>query len=210
MCPVDECKRVLVNLTYTTIFVEAVGPYQLGYNALADARSMRLLYLLPGASGSPLACRLETFRLETALSYEAMSYAWGDSDRNCHIMIDGIWVSILPNLHAALRRVRHATQERLLWADFICIDQSNFEGTLVASCNYGRHLPESCVCPDMARRRRRGQSSCRPVSKDMESWIDNHAKPLEVGNLGVKLDPSAFSPIQRLACLFVSSWFNRV
>jgi len=54
-----------------------------------------------------------------------MSYVWGDQELRAEITIGSRKVNMLISLHRALRRVRHASEPRILWADSLCINQSN-------------------------------------------------------------------------------------
>jgi hypothetical protein len=44
------------------------------YTALPSAKSIRLLKLQPGCDNDPVICRLEVVSLDTAPTYEALSY----------------------------------------------------------------------------------------------------------------------------------------
>lgn len=92
--------------------------------------SIRLLRLLsdPNA-GSPLRgslfeCNIENF-YDHPHAYEALSYVWGDPRLSRSISIDGFKLPITANLHTALANLRSPYIERLLWADAMCIDQTN-------------------------------------------------------------------------------------
>lgn len=88
--------------------------------------------------------------------YEALSYAWYVSpsyertdkgpklrwNSSYTILCNGIEVSIWTNLWLALRRIRYRKSSRVVWADALCIDQSNVEErnqqVLVMSSIYSR------------------------------------------------------------------------
>ncbi|OCK74527.1 HET-domain-containing protein [Lepidopterella palustris CBS 459.81] len=57
--------------------------------------------------------------------YEAISYCWGDPTVTECIRCGGSVLWITTNLFTALRRFRHKDRSRLLWADAICINQSD-------------------------------------------------------------------------------------
>ncbi|KAH8652592.1 heterokaryon incompatibility protein-domain-containing protein, partial [Tricladium varicosporioides] len=91
---------------------------------------IRLLHLLPGTGSEPLRCSLEVavpFRSATGLSYEAISYAWGDGASTEVIWCDGKRKTITSSLATALRRVRLVDRTRVLWADGICINQKDLD-----------------------------------------------------------------------------------
>lgn len=58
------------------------------------------------------------------LLYEALSYEWGDSQADECILLDGYEFAVRESLLNALRRLRRH-EERILWIDAVCIDQSN-------------------------------------------------------------------------------------
>jgi hypothetical protein len=57
--------------------------------------------------------------------YTALSYVWGDSTEKRHIMIDGYSFHVGPNLHSALCHIRGNADVIKIWADAICINQSD-------------------------------------------------------------------------------------
>jgi hypothetical protein len=72
-----------------------------------------------------LQCQLQTISLNEPFNYEAISYVWGDTTIKVDMVCDNHLVGIQPNLCDALRHLRYKTRPRYLWADAICIDQSN-------------------------------------------------------------------------------------
>ncbi len=91
----------------------------------SDKREIRLLHLEPGDGDAALQCRLSVVSLDSDPSYEALSYCWGNG--TSQVLVDAHPVLIPRNLDAALRRFREPNRERILWADAICIDQSQTE-----------------------------------------------------------------------------------
>ena len=62
--------------------------------------------------------------------YVALSYCWGDAHTTREIIVNGCSRHVIVNLEAALRQLRdsHCIKQGFkLWADAICIDQSNLE-----------------------------------------------------------------------------------
>jgi len=62
------------------------------------------------------------------LGYVALSYAWGDPTSTTRIEVNGVQVSVTSSLEAALRALRGKSfirQGGAVWADALCIDQSN-------------------------------------------------------------------------------------
>jgi hypothetical protein len=88
---------------------------------------IRILELLPPASTDPtkILCNLTTAKLSDKPSYEALSYAWGDSVFSEKIYLPSGYLAITSNLAAALRQLRPENGLRRLWVDAICINQSD-------------------------------------------------------------------------------------
>ena len=93
------------------------------YSALANADSIRLLYLEPGAPNQSLKACLETVKIGEAPPYEAISYAWGNKQEVERILVGDTSLDIPKSLHTAIRRVRSPDKPLILWADAICINQ---------------------------------------------------------------------------------------
>ncbi|EAA29804.3 HET-domain-containing protein [Neurospora crassa] len=89
--------------------------------------AIRLVRLLKGFHRDPIHCELfETFLHQVeGVPYEALSYAWGDSPVACEIVINDRRSPVKENLHMALLALRQTNEDRVLWIDAICIDQSN-------------------------------------------------------------------------------------
>ena len=95
----------------------------------SSQQQIRLLHLLPGSWDDTIECKLVTVSLQDSPAYNALSYVWGDKNDTCKIHVEGEDVRVTKNLFAALRRIRahRDTQRATLWADAICIDQSNVQ-----------------------------------------------------------------------------------
>ena len=91
----------------------------------ASARQIRLVALLPGSWDDAISCVLEVGSLNASPGYEALSYAWGTADATCPIEVGNHTIKVTPSLEAVLRRLRKASESRLLWIDQISIDQEN-------------------------------------------------------------------------------------
>jgi hypothetical protein len=101
------------------------------YKPLTEPDSFRLILLQPSLShDAELHCSL----LHSTLSlcdrdiidqYTALSYVWGDPSNTGCIYIDGTPITITATLQAALRDLRDSSRVVRIWADALCIDQSN-------------------------------------------------------------------------------------
>jgi hypothetical protein len=98
------------------------------YKPLSFMKSeIRLLKLHKSEDESAIvSCSLETVSLTNPVPYTALSYCWGESDVTCEILIDDVSVQVTTNLEAALHRLRKE-KVKWLWADAICINQSDAE-----------------------------------------------------------------------------------
>lgn len=90
-----------------------------------NLETFRLVELLPGRPGDPIRCRLREVVTGTQTAYETISYCWGDPQDKTAIECNGKRLRIPSNLAAALGGVRQRDGARHLWADAICIDQSD-------------------------------------------------------------------------------------
>ncbi|KIM92911.1 hypothetical protein OIDMADRAFT_83786, partial [Oidiodendron maius Zn] len=70
-------------------------------------------------------CQIREMNVDNHNSYEAVSYCWGNPDDLLEIDCNGKRLKIPSNLGAALRVLRLEDRSRYLWADAICINQSD-------------------------------------------------------------------------------------
>ena len=98
------------------------------YNKLSEwRREIRLCILDPGAIDDSLTCALRTVSLNDHPAYETLSYVWGNPILNNEIVANGRVIKTTKNLHTALRYLRNSDEPRLIWADGICINQSDLD-----------------------------------------------------------------------------------
>lgn len=119
-----------------------------------EEKQIRLLRLRPGTSDSSVTCDLHTVDLlayddiaaESSIQgwerYDTISYVWGDPERTVMITCtpsivrsiaasplimlgNGFDVAVRANLADALRRFRDPHRAQVLWADALCINQSD-------------------------------------------------------------------------------------
>ena len=99
------------------------------YRCLPEtSRAFRLLQLLPGHEESRIEVELLNSDLKRPPTFEALSYAWGDSRDRVKIFCQNKPLLVTRNLAAALRELRGQSvfQRRLpLWIDAICINQDD-------------------------------------------------------------------------------------
>lgn len=108
-------------------------------------REIRVLDILPGDRGDAVHCTLRIISLDSDENYEALSYVWGISYAPRKIQVAGKQVLVTENLFGALQRLRFPTEQRTMWIDQLCIDQTdNLErSTQVAMM---RDIYRRCSC----------------------------------------------------------------
>lgn len=99
--------------TLTTALYSALDP---------SKREIRLLHRSKDNDNN---YRLSVFSFDNAPPFFALSYVWGSSDDRRHGVVKGVSVPVTTNLAAALAQVWSATDCEYLWADALCINQSD-------------------------------------------------------------------------------------
>jgi hypothetical protein len=109
----------------------AVEP-QYEYYSIADPDGIRLIELQPSEDPSaPLKCALIHTKLSLCHNrdifghYVALSYVWGNPEKNRKLFVDGKRLDITTNLCSALLDLRDEQLNLLLWADGICVNQDD-------------------------------------------------------------------------------------
>lgn len=90
-----------------------------------NEEEIRLLIVHPGSPEDIVITSLVTVNLANCPPYEALSYVWGDYQQRASVKIDGYPIEIHAELFNAIHTLRNPDSPRLIWADAICIDQSN-------------------------------------------------------------------------------------
>ncbi|KAH7087134.1 ankyrin repeat-containing domain protein, partial [Paraphoma chrysanthemicola] len=90
-----------------------------------EGHAIRVLRLVRG-TGPIQACLFSAFihKTENGMPYEALSYTWGATERTKQIILNGKRFMVTENLYLALQYLRFEDEDRILWIDAICIDQS--------------------------------------------------------------------------------------
>jgi hypothetical protein len=87
--------------------------------------NFRLLYLNGLDEGDGLKCTLKDVPLDSAPAYDAVSYSWNNEQPSIPIICNDKQLFITASLHFALRTFYSIDQPRPVWADAICINQTN-------------------------------------------------------------------------------------
>ena len=114
------------------------GPTESGsiYTRLTSKDYFRLLEILPSTGEAALRCRLHVCSMrDNRGAYEALSYTWKTGWEHCgwvkigpknpKIECNGVEMAVGANLYMALHRLRREDSTRVVWADAICISQSD-------------------------------------------------------------------------------------
>lgn len=72
-------------------------------------------------------CVFSVVALDDQPQFEALSYVWGNPTSDAVVELEGRAVRVTSNLHSALKHLRRSGEERIIWADALCIDQENNE-----------------------------------------------------------------------------------
>jgi hypothetical protein len=111
-----------------------MGKAQYQYQPLGKNGTIRILTLDPGKQSDPLRGELEAVPIDSAGSYEALSYVWaepGPLDSAYEILIrnsndeEALLVLRGGSIIAALRHLRLPDRPRRIWADQCCINQDD-------------------------------------------------------------------------------------
>ncbi|KAH8197230.1 hypothetical protein TruAng_008588 [Truncatella angustata] len=99
--------------------------HQYVYEKLEQSSTIRLLHLHPGEPSDSVQVSVTTVSLDENPVYEAISYCWGNPREVHEIVCGGASLSPTVSLFSALVAFRLPDRTRVLWADAICIDQTN-------------------------------------------------------------------------------------
>lgn len=109
-----------------------------------DDIRIRLIELQPLGQqppDAPLQCRLFWTPLSNHVPFKALSYSWGIDPPSSTCYVEGRFLSITPSLEAALQHIRHQSEPLFIWADQICINQSDDNEKSEGVGNMGRIYP---------------------------------------------------------------------
>jgi hypothetical protein len=89
---------------------------------------IRLLVIKKDNFSNPvIRCSIKHAELAQRPQYTALSYAWGELTETKTIICSGAEVQITASLYTALRRLRSESQDYVIWADAISINQEDVE-----------------------------------------------------------------------------------
>lgn len=93
-------------------------------------KSIRLATIYPGVGDDDVLVDLhiETFTMHNPPRYEALSYVWGSTEPPEFVWVGSpgrATLQVTTNLRTALQHLRYPDQERVMWVDALCINQSD-------------------------------------------------------------------------------------
>jgi len=100
------------------------GASRYNYEPLKSSE-IRLLEISRSHPLANLSFRLINSSLPRPMSYEALSYTWGDPTLNHSIIINDKYIYITQHASQALEALAPVWGSRLIWIDSICINQEN-------------------------------------------------------------------------------------
>ena len=96
---------------------------------LRDPRAhIRLIRFDPKETGDSILVSLETWDLQCAPPYNAISYAWGEPSERHAIKINGATMPVSKNCFHALRQTSLHFPSNHVWIDVISSDQLDLDG----------------------------------------------------------------------------------
>jgi hypothetical protein len=100
---------------------------QYDFSPLRQIGEFRVLVLAPcqDSESGQVICSLRHVQRAAHPDYDALSYCWGGELKPKHVICDGKTLNVTESLYSALRHLSYTDRERHIWADAICIDQSN-------------------------------------------------------------------------------------
>ena len=86
---------------------------------------VRFLRIQKGNQQDLISCTVFEAQLDDNAEFEALSYVWGDLGETSKISLNGEPFNITTNLEMALRQLRSHSEDRVLWVDALCINQTD-------------------------------------------------------------------------------------
>lgn len=183
---------------------------------------IRLLVLCPGAKNDPVSCFLKHAKCTNGglPSYETISYVWGDQQLRSTIFVNDTAVDVPASSQAVLHQFRHPNEDRTLWLDSVCIDQTNLEERSHQVGLMGRIYAHSTLnliwLGEDEGATERALLSLQAILSDMREETNNFEtvrKTLFVDSGLSRFSPSGITEpfeVEPLLDYFSSPWFSRV
>jgi hypothetical protein len=90
---------------------------------------IRIMHIRPGRMSDPIQCHLQAHNLHTTpdADYWALSYARGSTSCPETLLVNDCSFNITYNLSSALRHIRDRKKRVTVWADAVCINQTDYQ-----------------------------------------------------------------------------------
>jgi hypothetical protein len=102
-----------------------VEPYV--YEDLPFGANICLLNTGPGNRGEDIICAMHAVPLNYTAAYTAVSFRWGEPVLDHAVHCEGKEIEVTKNLYSALQRLSLTKRNHLVWANSICINQTNIQ-----------------------------------------------------------------------------------
>ena len=99
--------------------------YPSGVKGAAHETEIRLIELKPASMREVIHCDMYCTTLQKNPKFIALSYFWGKDGMAEKIIVKDYEIPVTKNLHQALIQLRKSEESVFLWADAICINQTN-------------------------------------------------------------------------------------
>ncbi|KAL2068279.1 hypothetical protein VTL71DRAFT_16377 [Oculimacula yallundae] len=179
----------------------------------------RVLVLAPGTFEDQIVCSLQLHDLndDSADSepYEALSYVWGNASQKHEIQVNGHVMEITSNLFTALQQLRSSQTPRRIWADAICINQSDLIEKGRQVNNMGKlYAAASQVIVWLGPDEKGEAGLAIKAIKKFNGLVEKQLTPQQPfsgwGALDDPLESLTSMEVQHAVALFDSPWFTRV
>ncbi|KAF7188260.1 Ankyrin-1 [Pseudocercospora fuligena] len=90
-----------------------------------NRHEIRLMRVIPSGNSKDIMCQLDTFDLESAPLYTALSYEWGHLTDQRQIVVNGLTLLVRHNLWNFLHHRGGTGDFAWIWIDALCINQSD-------------------------------------------------------------------------------------
>lgn len=143
---------------------------------LRDPRAqIRLIRFDPKESGDSILVSLETWDLQSAPPYNAISYAWGEPSERHAIGINGITMPVSKNCFHALKQTRLHFSSNHAWIDAICINRLDLDGksaqvAIIERVYANASLVLACIGPPVAFIRTSHELYNTAIFQDTPKW----------------------------------------
>lgn len=117
-----ESRTMSLNVTISSKSLGDASDYR--YLPL-NRDEVRLLMLSPGTRDSQLRAVVFKSPLARVGNFQAISYTWGSTELPHSLWTPEGTIKVTSSLYSVLRCLRHEEQATILWADGICINQSD-------------------------------------------------------------------------------------